>query len=226
MPLRQLAGVAFDAHPAELDGSSALKVVAERYGLERSDRLGREERSGEQVGLERFTGAGPIPTRRSPCRALSFHLLKRILGHGVQIDTRDRDLEHGLFVEQVDLSPLPVPRLQVRAHALVVSGQRLVRGGWDSVGNDLGIEDPDQAVSQRDLRIQERQRLARLDRLDPERGLAELDGERVPVDAVDAVPYDLAERALPRLLVLHVGARVDARDLGGEPARGGQQEMA
>ena len=40
------------------------------------------------------------------------------------------------------------------------------------------------------------------------------------------MPHDLAERVLPRFLVLHVGACLDAGNLGGKPPRGSQQEMA
>ena len=76
------------------------------------------------------------------------------------------------------------------------------------------------------MRVQERERLPGLDGLDPHRRLAELDGERVPVDPVDAVLHNLAERVPVRLLIVGVIAGLDARDLGGEPPRSRQQEVA
>ena len=119
-----------------------------------------------------------------------------------------------------------VPLLEVLAHSLVVARKRLVCGGRDPIAEDLRIEDADQAVAQCDVGIEERERLARLDGLDPERGLAEFDREWIPVNAVDAVPDDFAERVSASSLVIPVVVGFDARDLGGEPPRRGQEEMA
>ena len=49
---------------------------------------------------------GGVPSGRLPRGALGLHVIERLLGHRVQIDARDRNLEHGFLVEeQVPLSP-------------------------------------------------------------------------------------------------------------------------
>ena len=46
------------------------------------------------------------------------------------------------------------------------------------------------------MRIEERKRLARDDRFNPERDLGKFDGKRVDVHAVDTVAYDVAQGTL------------------------------
>ena len=74
------------------------------------------------------------------------------------------------------------------------------------------------------MALEKREGQARVDRLHPEAHLAELDGQRVPVDAVDAPPDDVAQRTL---IVVRRGRapRPDARDAVGEPARRREQEV-
>ena len=108
---------------------------------------------------------------------------------------------------------------------LVVAGERLVGLVRDAVLQHGVVEDPDQAVAAADAGIEEGERLARLECLDPECNLAELDRERVAIDAVDAAGHDLAERVLK----LDLGGRAGAAELGdagGRPARGAEQEVA
>ena len=74
------------------------------------------------------------------------------------------------------------------------------------------------------MALQERERQPRIDRLHPQAHLADLDRQRIHVDAVDAPPHDVAERAL---VVVRCGRtpRPDASDAIGEPARRRQQEV-
>ena len=74
------------------------------------------------------------------------------------------------------------------------------------------------------MAFQERERQARIDRLHPQAHLADLDRQRVHVDAVDAPPDDVAERVL---VVVRRGRapRPDARDAIGEPTRRREQEV-
>ena len=82
----------------------------------------------------------------------------------------------------------------------------------------------DQGVAATDMAFQERERQARIDRFHPEAHLAQLDGQRIHVDAVDAPPNDVAERVL---VVIRRGrtCRPDARDVIGEPARSSEQKV-
>ena len=75
------------------------------------------------------------------------------------------------------------------------------------------------------MALQEREGQARIDRLHPEAHLADLDRQRVRVDAVDAPPDDVAERAL---VVVRRGRAPgpEARDVIGEAAGRGEQEVS
>ena len=169
---------------------------------------------------------GCVPSSRLPRGTLGLNVVQRLLGHGVQIDARQCDLKHGLLVEQVALSSPTVPRLQVAAYAVVVPGQGIVGLRRDPIVHDLGVDNSDETVPECDVSVEERKWHTRLDGLDPQGSLAELDGERVPVDPVDAVLHDLAECTPAGLLVEGVIAGLDARDLGGQPPRSRQQEVA
>ena len=74
--------------------------------------------------------------------------------------------------------------------------------------------------------IEKGERLAGFDGFHPQGGLAQLDGEGVAVNAIDAVPHHFAQRMLARCLAGSVGAGFDSDDLIREPAGGGEQEMA
>ena len=74
--------------------------------------------------------------------------------------------------------------------------------------------------------IEECQRLAGLDGLDPQRRLAQLDRERITVDTVDAVLDHLAQRVLPCRLVRCVHACLDAGDLGSHASRRSQEKVS
>ena len=121
MPIRQPARLRLHTGPRHLAGASPPHIVRDGDRLARAVRLGREERPHEQIGLEFLPGAGFVPTGRLPRGALAFHLFESLLGHRVQIDGGHRDLQHSLLIEQVPLTALAVPRLEVPAHALVVA---------------------------------------------------------------------------------------------------------
>src|SRR5690349_14436411 len=76
------------------------------------------------------------------------------------------------------------------------------------------------------MRVEESERLARFDRLDPERGLAQLDRERIAVHAVDAVLHDLAQGTPASLLVRNFALYIEPRHLDGETPRRGEKEVA
>ncbi len=74
--------------------------------------------------------------------------------------------------------------------------------------------------------IEKAQRLARLHRLQPEGGLAQLHRQRVEVHAMDAVGHHLAQGLAIVAFRGLVGAGAQPRHLGGQTAGGGEQEVA
>ena len=115
---------------------------------------------------------------------------------------------------------------KARGDVLVVAGQ----GGEGFVGHALvqflAADKADDGVAALDVVVEEVERLAGDVGLEPEGDLAEFHGQRVEVDAVDAVADDVADRRA-------VGARrglllAGAHDgqLGGDAAGGGQQDVA
>ena len=110
----------------------------------------------------------------------------------------------------------------VARHNLVVAGERLVSGIRDAPLQNRQVEDAEQRVATADLRVEEPEREAGIDRLDPERDLGELHRHRVAVDSVDAASHHVAQR------VAEVGH--GRRSLGtdaGKPCRdtpGGRQQ--
>ena len=85
--------------------------------------------------------------------------------------------------------------------------------------------DADQAVAAADLRVDECERLAGLDGLDPDRDFAELDRHRIAVDAVDAVPRDVAQRVAVLADRRRTGVPQVSK-LAGDPCRRGEEEVA
>ena len=83
----------------------------------------------------------------------------------------------------------------------------------------------DKGISAADMTLQEREGQARIDRLHPEAQLADLDRQRIPVDAVDALPDDVAECA-PIVVRRWRAAGPDARDAISEATRSREQEVS
>ena len=161
---------------------------------------------------------------------LGGDLLERVLGHGgdgargIEQARGRADLgEHAVLGLAVALAAVEL-RPGLRG-VLVVAGERLVGLVRDAVLQHGVVEHADQAVAAADAGVEEGERLARLQRLDPERHLAQLDRERVAIDAVDAVRDDLAQRALELDLGRRAGAP-ELGDAGGRAARGAEQEVA
>ena len=173
----------------------------------------------------------PVASVKSSERLLlGGDLFQRVLGHGGDsacgIDqARGRaDLgEHAVFGLAVALAAVEL-RPSLRG-CLIIAGERLVRFVRDAVLQHGVVEHADQAVAAADAGIEEGERLAWLQRLDPEGHLAQLDRERIAIDAVDTVRDDLAQRALELDLGRRTGAPV-LRDAGGRAARGAEQEMS
>ena len=83
----------------------------------------------------------------------------------------------------------------------------------------------DKGISAADMTLQEREGQSRIDRLHPEAQLADLDRQRIPVDAVDALPDDVAECA-PIVVRRWRAAGPDARDAISEATRSREQEVS
>ena len=221
----QVAGCTLDASPANGCFSGPLKVVAERHGLEALLYLGREKRADEQVAPELFPGTRFIALRGIPRIALALYIAQCLLRHGVQIDGRQCDLKHGVLIEQITLPPTAISGLKAFTNFFVVARQAFVSIGRDAIGHDRRVDYAYQAVAEHNMSIEESKRLARLNRLDPERHLAELNGERVYIHSVDAVLHNLTKRALSNTVVVDISVRVDTRNLCSEAAGSYQQKM-
>ncbi|MNV27388.1 hypothetical protein D3C71_1185370 [compost metagenome] len=63
--------------------------------------------------------------------------------------------------------------------------------------------------------IEKTQRFARLQRFQPERGLAQLDGQRVEVNPINAVQYHLAQSVAVLLFSVLIALGIQLGHLGG-----------
>ena len=97
-----------------------------------------------------------------------------------------------------------VALLEMFRRLFVVARERLVSGIRDALFERLEIEHAEQRIAAADIRIEEAERLAGLDGLDPQRDLGEFDRHRVAIDAMDAGARHIAQR------VAVVGRRGDA----------------
>src|SRR5690606_16388539 len=118
-----------------------------------------------------------------------------------------------------------VLRSVVRRGFLVVARQRFERVVRNPVAQNVDVKNADQAVATADVAVEERERLARLERFDPQRDLAQFNGHRIAVDAVDAVRDDFTQCMLEFVLGRSAWASV-LGDAGGGTARRTEQEMA
>ena len=121
---------------------------------------------------------------------------------------------------------LGVALAQLGDDLLVVAEDRLERVGGDAGGDQLG-GGAEEAVAEHDPVVEERERPAWLERLHPQRHLAELDGHRVHVDAVDAAADDVAQRRRGRSSGEGSGSlAADRGEPFGDSVGGGDQEVA
>ncbi len=127
---------------------------------------------------------------------------------------------------QLPAALLLVAPLQLACHRLVIAGHRVERLVGDAIVQHLQVEHPDQRIAALDVRIEEGQRLALAEPLDPQRHLAQVHSQRVLVHAVDAVDDGLARPAAHRLRGRLVLSRRDLRQRPADPPRRGQQEVA
>ena len=113
---------------------------------------------------------------------------------------------------------------QARATALSSPVSGLVSGVGDPGRDELGRR-AEEAVAALDVGVEERERLAGLEGLEPEADLAQLDGHRVEVDGVDAVGDDVAQGMADGGGGGLALARADRRQALGEPVGGGDEEV-
>ena len=118
---------------------------------------------------------------------------------------------------------VPVTSLQGPGDLPVISFEGHPRGVRHLFAHQRAAR-TDERVAAADVAFQEREGQARIDGLHPEAHLADLDRQRVHVDAVDASADDVAQRGL---IVVRRGRtpRPDASDAVGEPARRREQEV-
>ena len=207
----------------------AVEVFGERRGLYRGARFRGEERAGEEIGAAFLFLLFRVLAGGGPGGSFAFDVGERFLGHVFDCRVRGGDSLQALRVEQAALhgaARLPVALPEAEADGLVVAGQRRVGLVGDALGHDCRVERADQAVAAADAGVEEGERLARLDGFHPQRGLAQIDGQRIAIDAVDAVLRDCAQGAAAGVFVGYAGVRLEFGEAGGHAPRRGQQKMA
>ena len=115
--------------------------------------------------------------------------------------------------------------LVVVGGVLVVAGQRLVGIVGDALLQHLEVEHAKQRVAAADIGIEEAERVAGIDGLDPERDLGQFHRHRVAVHAVDAATGNIAQ-GVAEVLGGGRALGADAGEAGGDAAGGGEQEVA
>ena len=226
-PVRRLAQRGGAAGPRGQALVEAVEVFGERRGLHCGARFLGEKRPGEEVGALLLLRQCRVPPRGFPGGSFTLDVAERFLGHVLEAGERGGVLRRGLVEHAVlhGAARLPVAFPERQADGLVVAGQRRVGLVGDALGHDRGVEHADQAVALADVRVEEGQRLARLDRFHPQRRAAQIDRQRVAVHAVDAVLRDCAQGAAAGVVVGYAGVRFEFGEAGGHAPRRGQQEM-
>ena len=107
-----------------------------------------------------------------------------------------------------------------------VAGYGVVCAVGDALFEDVEVEDADEGVAVLDVVVEEGEGEAGGVCFDPEGDFAEVDGEGVLVDGVDAVLDDVAECFAVGFGVGLVLGGADAREFAGDAACGGEQEVA
>ena len=107
-----------------------------------------------------------------------------------------------------------------------VAGDGVVRAVGDALFEDVEVEDADEGVAVLDVVVEEGEGEAGGVCFDPEGDFAEVDGEGVLVDGVDAVLDDVAERFAVSSRVGLVLAGADACEFACDAAGGGEQEVS
>ena len=164
-----------------------------------------------------------------PGARLGLDLFQRVLRHGqyrrCTIGDRGRSAQVSEQIQVGSVALFLVNSFVSFSHGLTVACQRSEGLIGQTITEHLVVEDANQAVAAADTGIEEGKRLARLQRLDPERDLAEFDRHRVAVDVEYAVRDDLAQGVLECLLA-GCAQRAVAGDTGSGPAGGAEQEVA
>ena len=226
---RQFPGPLLDPRTLRYSDPEAIEVFGMRNPSFCPSCLGTEVRSNKQIGAQLFSHSGLALAHHVPSGGLAFSVGERFLRHGVDFGGGIRYFDHAGFVEQAahhDIANLAVPFLDCPAGGPLIPCQILVRLSGYAACDHLGIEQTHQTVAVLDVSVEEGQWLAGLDGLDPERGLAQLHREWVPVDPMDTMLHDLAQRVLSNGLVGGVHPGLDAGDLGGHAACRCQQKVS
>ena len=108
----------------------------------------------------------------------------------------------------------------------MVAGDGVVCAVGDAFFEHGEVEDADEGVAVLDVVVEEGEGEAGGVCFDPEGDFAEVDGERVLVDGVDALLDDVAQGLAALALVGFGAGGADAGEFGGDPAGGGEQEVA
>ena len=214
---RQFRSPLLDARTLCHSNLEAIEVFSVGNVGFRPLRFGREVCSDEQIGAQILSLSGVVHARGVPSGGLAFDIGDRVLRHGIDVGRGNRYFDQAVFVEQAaqhGIANLAVPLLYCTAGGFVIARQVLVSLSGDTGCDHLGIEQTNQTIAELDVSVEEGKRLPGLDGLDPERGLAQLHRERVPVHAMDTVLHDLAQSVLPHGLVGGVHPSLDAGDLG------------
>ena len=205
------------------------QVPAGGHRVDRLRPLGGEEGGHEQIGGFALVAAAVALARRLPDPALFFHLFRGVLRHMIESNGAETRLGHALAeVHGHDpaLAGGLVGLLQLGGGLLVVAGERLVGVVGNAFGENRRVQHAHQGVAAADVGSQKAQRLARLHRLQPEGGLAQLHRQGVDIHAIDAVGHHLAQGVAIISFRGLVSAGAQARHLGSQAPGGSEQEMA
>ena len=110
-----------------------------------------------------------------PGTTFALNVLKGVLGHGVEVEIRDRNLQDGFLVKQTVLVGLAISLPKNRANSAVIARQGLVGVAGNAVRHDLRVENANETVTLYDVGIEKSERFAGLDGFHPQRGLAQFD---------------------------------------------------
>ncbi len=227
----QRLGCAGEAGIVERAGQGLAHVVGRRHGLALAQ-VGEEGRRPEVAGSLQAAEAGitlQLLVRllfSPPLVNCPFGHLRDMFSETPQVEQRlvegdNVGREGELASPFLAVASLDAARLRFLGRVVA-----LVCLVGDTIPQYCKVEDADQRVAALDPVVEEGERLAGDMGLDPERDLAEFDGQWVLIDGVEAVGNDVAQgfaHGLGRWFLL---AGANPGQLASEPAGSGQQEVA
>ncbi len=189
----------------------------------RRPQVSRQPPPLERVGLGQFgKGARPL---LGVGHALFGHLHQPLLAP--RQDVADAGELLFLWPEEIELAGalLLVAPAQLGGRRLVVAGDGLERV-VGQLGGRLQVEDAHQTVARLDVGVQKAERLARLQRLHPQRHLAQLHRRLVQVHPVETAPRHFARRRAQFIGRWLLVARARPRQVVRQSSRRGDEKMA